>query len=198
VGHGSAAAPLGQLMRYDFDMITELCRELGLQAVARSASEVAIELEKGVALVFVNAEREEDSLVGFDGGEWHYHDDLMCSDRHGFHIELGYLDVLTGLADGSVLLCEEWVHGALRERLLVHRDYVDEFRYMQEGEEIRIRRVQLQNAAVEEPRPNTPMQTGGPSAAADRQDVGPHRSGRGSTGSKSEFTPRKEKERAGN
>lgn len=130
-------------MRYDFVMITELCLEVGLHAVARSSNEVAIELENGVALVFVNAEREEDSLVGFEDGEWHYHDDLMCSDRHGFHIELGYLDVLTGLADGSVLLCEEWVRGALRERSLVHRDYVDEFRYMEEGEEIRIRRVQV-------------------------------------------------------
>ena len=185
-------------MRYDLGMIRDLCGELGLRSAARSADEVAIELDEGVVLTFVNAEREEDSFVGFEGGEWHYHDDLQCSDRHGVHVELGYLDVLTGLADGSVLICEQWVHGELRERSLVHRDYVDEFRYMQEGEEIRIRRVQLQNAAVEEPRPNTPMQTGGPSAAADRQDVGPHRSGRGSTGSKSEFTPRKEKERAGN
>lgn len=154
---------LGRRMRYDFDMITELCRELGLQAVARSSNEVAIELERGVALVFVNAEREEDSVVGFEGGEWHYHGDFMCSDRHGFHIELGYLDVLTGLADGSVLLCEKWVHCVLRERSLVHRDYVDEFRYMEKGEEIRIRRVQLQSAALEESRPNTPIQTDGPS-----------------------------------
>jgi hypothetical protein len=132
-------------MRYDFDTITEHCRELGLRVEARTSNAVAIELEKGVALVFINAEREEDSLVGFEDGAWHYHEDLMCSDRHGFHIELGYLDVLTGLADGSVLLCEEWVHGALRDRSLVHRDYVDEFRCMEEGEEIRIRRVQVQN-----------------------------------------------------
>jgi len=78
-------------MRYDLDVICDLCSELGLRIVAQSSNEIAIELEEGVVLMFVNAELEEDSLVGFEGGEWHYHDDLMCSDRHGFYIELGYL-----------------------------------------------------------------------------------------------------------
>jgi hypothetical protein len=150
-------------MRYDFDMIGDLCSELGLRTVARSTDEVAIELEEGVVLLFINAEREEDSLVGFEGGEWHYHDDFMCSDRHGFHIELGYLDVLTGLADGEVLLCEQWVGGELRERSLVHRDYVDEFLDMQEDEEIRIRRVPSSREPVEKSLPNKPMQADDPS-----------------------------------
>jgi hypothetical protein len=136
-------------MRYDLGMIRDLCGELGLRSAARSTDEVAIELDEGVVLTFVNAEREEDSFVGFEGGEWHYHDDLQCSDRHGVHVELGYLDVLTGLADGSVLICEEWVHGELRERSLVHRDYVDAFRYMQAGEEIRIRRAPSPKAPLE-------------------------------------------------
>ena len=114
-------------------------------------------------LIFINAVREDDSLVGFEGGEWHYHDDLMCSDRHGFHVELGYLDVLTGLADGTVLICEKLVHGELRERWLVHRDYVDEFRHMQDGEEIRVRRVPSPKAKIEESVPNKPMQSDGPS-----------------------------------
>ena len=149
-------------MRYDLDMINELCSELGFRTVPRSSSEVAIELEEGVILVFVNAEREEDSLVGFEGGEWHYHDDFMCSDRHGFHIKLGYLDVLTGLADGSVLLCEQWIHGVRGERSLVHRDYVDEFLYMQNGEEIRIRSVSSPKALADS-LPNKPMQSDGPS-----------------------------------
>ena len=127
-------------MRYDLDMIKDLCNELGLQSTARSSDEVAVELDEGVVLIFINAAREEDSLVGFEGGEWHYHDDLMCS-GHGFHVVLGYLDVLTGLADGTVLICENWICGELRERSLVHRDFVDEFRYMQDGEEIRIRRA---------------------------------------------------------
>ena len=150
-------------MRYDLDMIGDLCRELGLRTVARSSNEVAVELEEGVVLRFVNGEREEDSLVGFEGGEWHYHDDFMCSDRHGFHIELGYMDVLTGLADGEVLLCEQWVRGELRERSLVHRDYVDEFRYMEEDEEIRIRRVPSPRDPVEKSLPVKTMHTDGPS-----------------------------------
>ena len=113
---------MGRLMRCDFDMIPELCRELGLSAVARSSNEVAIELEKGVALVFINA---------------------------------------SGRRTPS--LASRMVHGSLRERSLVHRDYVDEFRYMEEGEEIRIHRVQVRNAALEQPRPNKPMQTDSPS-----------------------------------
>ena len=141
-------------MRYDLDMIKDLCSDLGLQSTARSSDEVAVELDEGVVLIFINAVREEDSLVGFEGGEWHYHDDLMCSDRHGFHVELEYLDVLTGLADGTVLICEQWVHGELRERSLVHRVYVDEFRYMQDGEEIRVRRAPSAKATPEKSVPN--------------------------------------------
>ena len=150
------------VMRYNLDMIRDLCRELGLRTMARPSNEVAVELEEGVILLFVNAEREEDSLIGFEGGEWHYHDDLMCSDRHGFHIELGYLDVLTGLGDGEVLLCEQWVRGELRERSLVHRDYVDEFRYIEEDEEIRIRRIPSLRNPVEKSLPNKAMQTDAP------------------------------------
>ena len=136
-------------MRYDLDMIGDLCTELGLRIVGRSSQEVAVELEDGVVLIFVNADREEDSLIGFEGGEWHYHGDLMCSDRHGALIELGYLDLLTGLANGAVLVCEQWVGSELRERSLVHRDYLDEFRHMEEGEEYRIRRVSSPRGPVE-------------------------------------------------
>ena len=89
----------------------------------------------------MNAESEEDSLMGFQDLDWHCHGDLMCSDRHGFYVELGYLDVLTGLADGSVVICELWQQGVLHERSLVHRDFADELRFLQAGEEIRVRPV---------------------------------------------------------
>ena len=126
-------------MRYELDLINELCGELGLRTRRPSPDTLAIDVEPDVALVFVNAERDDDCLIGFEGTPWHYHDDLLCSDRHGNYIRLGYLDVVSGLADGTVLLCERWVHGTLEDRGLVHRDYVDEFRHMDANEEIRVR-----------------------------------------------------------
>jgi len=90
-------------------------------------------------LLFVNAEREDDCLMEFEGTPWHCHDDLVFSDPHGYYIEMNYFDVLTGLAEGTVLVCELWTNGTLSDRWLVHRDYVDEFRHLQIGDEIRIR-----------------------------------------------------------
>lgn len=131
-------------MNYDLEMIKELCRELGLRVVTRSADRVAVDLEEGPVLIFVNAEEQEDSRVGFEGMSWHYHGKLICTDRHGNYIELGYLDVLTGLVDGKVLLCELWGEGKLQDCWLVHRDFIDEFGYLRAGEEVRVRRVSSQ------------------------------------------------------
>ncbi len=46
--------------------------------------------------------------------------------------------LVTGLANGTVLVCELWSAGLLADRWLVHRDFVDEFRHMQNRDEIRI------------------------------------------------------------
>lgn len=146
-------------MRFDLAMVSELCGEVGLSCVRRSADEVAVHLGDGITLLFQNvateytgeggatATNEDDNLIGFEGAQWHTHDGLMCSDRHGFYVELSYLDVVSGLADGTVLICEQWLHGELADRWLVHREFVDEFRYLQNGEEIRIRSVSGQRDA---------------------------------------------------
>lgn len=144
-------------MKYDLDLIQELCSELSLRVAARSSNEVAVELDEGTVLIFVNAELEQDSLIGFQGGEWHYHDDLTCWDGRSSTIELNYLDILTGLADGSVLICEHWVDGQLRDRLLVHRDYVNEFRHLRAGAEIRIRRAPSPKTSPEDSVPGRPQ-----------------------------------------
>ena len=137
-------------MKYDLDLIQELCSELSLRVAARSSNEVAVELDEGTVLIFVNAELEKDSLIGFEGGGWHYHDDLTCWDGPSSTIDLEYFDVLTGLADGAVLICEQWVDGQLHDRSLVHRGYVNEFRYMRIGEEIRIRRARSPRPSSED------------------------------------------------
>lgn len=126
-------------MQYDLEMIVELCDELGLRRSAPAPHEVLVELAEGVELVFQNFPNEDDCLMGFEGTEWHAHGDVIFSDRHGYYVETTYLDVLTGLADGTALLCELWRPEGLADRWIVHKDYVDEFRYMQDGDEIRVR-----------------------------------------------------------
>lgn len=134
-------------MRFDLEMVSDLCEEVGLEVVRRSPDDVAICLEPGVVLMFLNAPKDDDCLIGFEGTQWHTHEGLMCSDRHGHYVELSYLDVVTGLADGTLLLCEQWLRGELAGRWLVHRDFVDEFRFLQDGEELRFRSVSKSRAA---------------------------------------------------
>jgi hypothetical protein len=132
-------------------MVSELCKEVGLDCVQRSPDEIALNLEPGVTLLFQNAPADDDCLVGFEGTPWHTHDGLICSDRHGYYVELSYLDLVSSLADGTVLLCELWKGGVLADRWLVHKDFVDESRYMQDGDEIRIRPVPRRSAVTEAP-----------------------------------------------
>ena len=117
-------------MRFDLAMVSELCGEVGLSCVRRSAAEAAVYLGEGITLLFQNATNEDDNLIGFEGTQWHTHDGLTCSDRHGFYVELRYLDLVSGLADGTILVCELWVRGELSDRWLVHRDFVDECRHL--------------------------------------------------------------------
>jgi len=132
-------------MRYDLPLIQERCQEIGLPSRLQGES-LEIELKPGVMLRFLNASRDEDCLVGFDGTQWHTHGDLVFAGGQGAYVEMSILDVVAGLKDGSILVCERWNDGQLKDRCLVHRDYNDEFKFMSEGEEIKVWRV-----AVEKP-----------------------------------------------
>lgn len=136
-------------MLLDLAMIADLCREVGLRSTRRSADEVAVQLESEVTLLFQNVPQDDDCLIGFEGTQWHTHDGLTCANQHGCYVELTYLDVVSGLANGTVLICELRTRGELTDRWLVHRDFVDEFRFLQDGEEIRIRPVSKQASAAE-------------------------------------------------
>ena len=128
-------------MRYDLELIYQLCRETGLPARVVGDRGVEVDLGQGAVLCFQNAEREEDCLIGFRDAEWHTHDDLMFSDPRGHYIELDYLDLLTGLKEGRVLVCEREVEGRTVDRWLIHSEFNDELRYLDEGERIIIRRA---------------------------------------------------------
>jgi hypothetical protein len=110
-------------MRYDLDLIYELCREIGLPAHTGSDQRVEVDLGLGATLCFQNAEREEDCLIGFLGMPWHTHDNLMFADARGNYTELDYLNLLTGLKEGRVLVCEREEESRTVDRWLVHSEY---------------------------------------------------------------------------
>jgi hypothetical protein len=128
-------------MPYDLRLIRELCGELGLRSRLVPDDSVEVDLGGDTVLCFVNAEDEKDCLVGFKGTGWHFHGDLPFTDKHRYVTELNYLDILTGLKEGTVLICERWKSGSLTDRWLVHSEFNDELRYVQLGEELRIWRA---------------------------------------------------------
>jgi hypothetical protein len=133
-------------MRYDLELIAQLCREVGLSARTGADQRAEVDLGQGSILCFQNTEREEDCLIGFLGMPWHTHDNLMFADGRGNYVELDYLNLLTGLREGRVLVCEREVAGRTVDRWLVHCEYNDEFKHLKEGERIFARRATIQPA----------------------------------------------------
>jgi hypothetical protein len=132
-------------MLYDLELINQLSQEIGFSTVIQSAMLVKIQLSPDMALCFQNSEKDEDCLVGFEGTSWHTHNDFMFSNAQGMFVELNYLDIISGLNDGQVLVCERLSSGKLADRWLIHRDYNDfndEFKYMSAGEELKVIRVE--------------------------------------------------------
>jgi hypothetical protein len=127
-------------MRYDLELITQLCREIGLSARTDPDQRVEVDLGQDAILCFQNAEREEDCRICFLGMPWHIHDNPTFANAHGY-IELDYLDLLTGLKDGRVLVCEREVDGRTVNRWLIHSEYNDEFKCLEVGERIIVRRT---------------------------------------------------------
>ncbi len=127
-------------MRYDLDLIKQLCRGIGLIARADTDLRVEVDLGRDAVLCFQNAEREDDCLIGFLGTPWHTHDNLMFADARGNYVELDYLNLLTDIKEGRVLVCEREVKGQIVDHWLVHCEYNDEFKYLEEDERIIVRR----------------------------------------------------------
>jgi hypothetical protein len=128
-------------VRYDLKLVHELCGELGLRSQVIPGDSVEVDLGGEAVLCFINSEHEKDCLVGFKDTPWHFHDGLCFADARGHVTELNYLDVLTALKEGKVLVCEQRKSGSLTDRSLVHSEFNDELRYMQDGDELRIWRA---------------------------------------------------------
>ena len=127
-----------RVLRYDLQLIHELCSELNLRSTVVSDDLLELDLGGDAVLCFVNSKDEKDCLIGFKGTPWHAHDDFVFTDDRGYVTQLNYLDVLTGLKEGKVLVCELWHSGSLSDPWLVHCEFNDELNYMQEGDEIRV------------------------------------------------------------
>jgi hypothetical protein len=142
-------------MVYDLNFLNEYCREIGL--VARTVDRFALEIAvgNGAVLCFQNAERERDCLMGFLGTPWHTHGDLTFVDPRGHYIELDTLNLLNGLRDGTVLVCERHVDGKLADRWLIHSGYNDEFRYLDPDVSIIVRRANAKAAFQTDPLPGS-------------------------------------------
>lgn len=128
-------------MSYDLKEIHKRCIELGISSELQLPQKLSVFVGDDVVLSFENSEQEEDCLVGFKGTSWHVHDEFMFVGREGRYIELDSLNLISGLADGSVLICELWKESSLNDRWLIHRDFNDEYKYMEVGEEIRVWRA---------------------------------------------------------
>jgi hypothetical protein len=133
-------------MRYDLALVRQLCREIGLIVQRDADHRVEVDLGHGAILCFQNAEREEDCAIGFLGMPWHAHDNIMFADAHGNYIELDYLNLLTALKEGRVLVCELEKKGRTVDIWPVHSEYNDELKYLEEGERIIVRRATVQLA----------------------------------------------------
>jgi hypothetical protein len=128
-------------MRYDLDLLSDFCREIGLAARLTDEQSLEVLMGDGAILCFQNDDREEDCLLGFLGTPWHTHWDLTFANAQGCHIEVDSLDLLTGLKSGQVLICERHVAGQPLDRWLIHSEYNDEFQYLGETERITVRRA---------------------------------------------------------
>lgn len=128
-------------MVYDLPLIQSLCLRLGLSKVSLGENTLNVELAPSITLCVVNSKTPDDSLIGFLGTPWHNHGDFSFSRRDGHYLDSPYAEVIMGLGDGTILISERWVGGKLQDRWLSHRDYLDDFRYMEYSEEMRIIRI---------------------------------------------------------
>ena len=130
-------------MRYDLPFLHDFAVELGF-GVERDGTSLLIDLGEGAVLSFVNAERDEDCLIGFVDAPWHFHGaTLAFSDPRGHYVELDQLTLLEGLARGSVLICSRIVSGVVDDRWLSHAEFNDEFRYLEVADHLLVRRAAL-------------------------------------------------------
>ena len=126
-------------MKNQIASVRDAVKEAGLIASAGANGAVKVEVVPEVFLVF--QPDAEGLIVGFEGMPSHTHGAIDFTDPAGRFLELQPSEIPKALLAGAVLICERWVQGLVTDRWLVHRDFNDEFKYMDHNEELRIYRA---------------------------------------------------------
>lgn len=127
-------------MKLELDIIAGLTKDLGFSSRFGNLNELEIEMSPGIIFIFKNIENEDDNAFGFQDTPWHSHDKLSLMVGDDSYIELNDIEIIVGIKEGNVLLCEQYVNGILTDRWLRHKNEKDDNKYIEAGEEIRIRR----------------------------------------------------------
>lgn len=123
---------------YDLDALAGLCADLGFPTKRPEATRLEVDLGEGAVLAF--DVEEGDGLIGFAGGDWHTHGDLLFADARGYSVSMTAAALLPALADGRVLIRDHEALGRLVERSLFHVDYPDVIA-LEPGERMVLRRA---------------------------------------------------------
>lgn len=125
---------------YDLEALEEFALELGFAPSCISPDELRVQVLDG-QLVFQNLRSEEDTVAGFIGTSSHWHGKLILMTGEAEYVELNELDILQGLRRGEILVSERYLNMELIDRWLIHRKNKVDLKYIETGEEIRIKRI---------------------------------------------------------
>ncbi len=141
--------------RYRLNELAVLATELGFSSRRVDENRLNVTLEDAV-LEFFNMIEESDTLVGFRGTPWHYHGSVTFGTGDATYVDYDEFDLLIGLGLGELLIFSQFVDGVLRDRWIAHKsDTLDDARYLEPGEEVRIYRLK-QNRAESSATPGSP------------------------------------------
>ena len=120
-------------MQYDLDILFELSKEMGLNVSSFTEDQLVLELDSENKLCFYNF-AEDDCLIGFLGVPNHFHGDASFMGTNGYYIDVPYIDIISGIANGEILVCERWLGSEVQDRGLIHAEYCGGFSYMDPNE----------------------------------------------------------------
>ena len=127
-------------MILDLRSISECVKDIGFTILHEKSNCLDIEIAEGIIFTFKNMEEVNDNAFGFKDTPWHSHDKLLLNTKGNEYVELNDIEIIAGIRDGDILLCEQYLNGILSDRWLRHKDEKYDNKFIEAGEEIRISR----------------------------------------------------------
>lgn len=128
-------------MPYDLDKLQRDCDAPGFTATRESVDALKVTIREGVTLAFLNLVEESDTLIGFEGTQWHTHGNMILMLDQANYVKLRECELLTGIMDGDIVIVERFVDAQPEDRLVAHKLEPFDIEYIEPGEERRIRRL---------------------------------------------------------